>query len=92
MPAGRENYSLLCSTFQLDGLYSVKYWSGIRNDLEESYLGLFSGTIPAFPRMGKEVIKNSTRFQENYDEFYYRPPDPKCSPRPSSCTRRECVM
>jgi len=54
MPAGRENYSLLCSTFQLDGLYMVKYWSGIRNYLEESYLGLFSGTVPAFPRMGEE--------------------------------------
>jgi len=34
--------------------YRVKYWSGIRNDLEESYLGLFSGTIPAFPKMGEE--------------------------------------
>jgi hypothetical protein len=29
MPAGRENYCLPSSTFQLDELYSVKYWSGI---------------------------------------------------------------
>jgi len=54
MPAGRGHYSVPCSTFQLDGLYSVKNCSGIRNYLEESYLGLFSGTIPAFPRMGEE--------------------------------------
>jgi hypothetical protein len=54
MLAGKGNYSLPCSTFQLDGLHSLKYWSGIRNDLEESYLGLFSSTIPAFPRMGEE--------------------------------------
>lgn len=54
MPAGRGNYNLPCGTFQLDGLYSVKYWSGTRNDLKEGYLGLFSGTIPAFPRIGEE--------------------------------------
>jgi hypothetical protein len=54
MPAGRGNRNLPCSTFQLDGLYSIKYWSGIRNDLEESYLRLFSSTIPAFPRVEEE--------------------------------------
>jgi hypothetical protein len=50
--------------------------------------------LSSIPTDGRrKIIKNSTRFQENYDELYYRPPDPKFSPRtPFMYQERMCSV
>jgi len=59
----------------------MEYWMGYTalNIGVVLEMGCFQVLFQHSQGWAKKNHKNSTRFQENYDEFYYWPPDPKCS-------------